>query len=240
MFKRLLALLLAAVALFSFSSCKKSEPVVETVDIAEEINESAAHEVIECPNDNMIGLEKIVIFEDHVVVVLDKQICDDLEYDENKWVGNANNYTLERYLDEEDPKFRVHFTNYRSTSSSSIEVINDKYVATIAFGKIDFRLENSDEGFKIYGVRVGDFEIDFDEEKIELEYTATGCDIMCFYTQVYDRSAKTWGSVDERVVGYETQPDPYYYVEPSDETDATETEATETDQDTLENIYDVI
>ena len=159
MFKRLLAFLLAAVALFSFSSCK-----IETVNIAEEINESAAQEVIECPNDNMIGLEKIVIFEDHVVVVLDKQICDDLKYDENEWVGNANNYTLERYLDEEDPKFSVHITNYRSNYSSSIEVINDKYVATVAFDKIDFKMEDPDKAIKIRGVRIGDFEIEFDEE----------------------------------------------------------------------------
>ena len=201
MFKRLLAFLLAAVALFSFSSCK-----IETVNIAEEINESAAQEVIECPNDNMIGLEKIVIFEDHVVVVLDKQICDDLKYDENEWVGNANNYTLERYLDEEDPKFSVHITNYRSNYSSSIEVINDKYVATVAFDKIDFKMEDPDKAIKIRGVRIGDFEIEFDEEKIELEYIATGCDIMCFYTQVYDRSAKTWSSVREDRVGCETQP----------------------------------
>lgn len=201
MFKRLLAFLLAAVALFSFSSCK-----IETVNIAEEINESAAQEVIECPNDNMIGLEKIVIFEDHVVVVLDKQICDDLKYDENEWVGNANNYTLERYLDEEDSKFSVHITNYRSNYSSSIEVINDKYVATVAFDKIDFKMEDPDKAIKIRGVRIGDFEIEFDEEKIELEYIATGCDIMCFYTQVYDRSAKTWSSVREDRVGCETQP----------------------------------
>lgn len=201
MFKRLLAFLLAAVALFLFSSCK-----IETVNIAEEINESAAQEVIECPNDNMIGLEKIVIFEDHVVVVLDKQICDDLKYDENEWVGNANNYTLERYLDEEDPKFSVHITNYRSNYSSSIEVINDKYVATVAFDKIDFKMEDPDKAIKIRGVRIGDFEIEFDEEKIELEYIATGCDIMCFYTQVYDRSAKTWSSVREDRVGCETQP----------------------------------
>ena len=201
MFKRLLAFLLAAVALFSLSSCK-----IETVNIAEEINESAAQEVIECPNDNMIGLEKIVIFEDHVVVVLDKQICDDLKYDENEWVGNANNYTLERYLDEEDPKFSVHITNYRSNYSSSIEVINDKYVATVAFDKIDFKMEDPDKAIKIRGVRIGDFEIEFDEEKIELEYIATGCDIMCFYTQVYDRSAKTWSSVREDRVGCETQP----------------------------------
>ena len=201
MFKRLLAFLLAAVALFSFSSCK-----IETVNIAEEINESAAQEVIECPNDNMIGLEKIVIFEDHVVVVLDKQICDDLKYDENEWVGNANNYTLERYLDEEDPKFSVHITNYRSNYSSSIEVINDKYVATVAFDKIDFKMEDPDKAIKIRGVRIGDFEIEFDEEKIELKYIATGCDIMCFYTQVYDRSAKTWSSVREDRVGCETQP----------------------------------
>ena len=201
MFKILLAFLLAAVALFSFSSCK-----IETVNIAEEINESAAQEVIECPNDNMIGLEKIVIFEDHVVVVLDKQICDDLKYDENEWVGNANNYTLERYLDEEDPKFSVHITNYRSNYSSSIEVINDKYVAIVAFDKIDFKMEDPDKAIKIRGVRIGDFEIEFDEEKIELEYIATGCDIMCFYTQVYDRSAKTWSSVREDRVGCETQP----------------------------------
>ena len=68
-------------------------------------------------------------------------------------------------------------------------------------------MEDPEITFNIRGVRIGDFEIEFDEEKIELEYIATGCDIMCFYTQVYDRSAKTWGSVDERVVGCETQPD---------------------------------
>lgn len=206
MFKRLLALLLAAVTLLSFASCTKSKSVVETVNIAEEINESAAQEVIECPSGNMIGLEKIVIFEDHVVVVLDKQICDDLKYDKNKWVGNAYDYTLEKYLDEEDPKFSVYITNYRSNYSSSIEVIKDKYVATVAFDKIDFKMEDPDKAIKIRGVRIGEFEIEFDEEKIELEYIATGCDIMCFYTQVYDRSAKTWSSVDERVVGCETQP----------------------------------
>lgn len=207
MFKRLLALLIAAVALFSFSSCKKSEPVVETVDIAEEINESAAQEVIECPNDNMIGFEKIVIFEDHVVVVLDKQICDDLEYDKNKWVGNAYDYTLEKYLDEENPRFSLRVTNYCGSFSSSIEVINDKYVVTVALDNNEYNKYDPNEDFEIRGVRIGDFAIEFDEEKVELEYIATGCDIMCFYTQVYDRSAKTWGSVDERVVGCETQPD---------------------------------
>ena len=100
----------------------------------------------------------------------------------------------------------MHITNYRSNYSSSIEVINDKYVATVAFDKIDFKMEDPDKAIKIRGVRIGDFEIEFDEEKIELEYIATGCDIMCFYTQVYDRSAKTWSSVREDRVGCETQP----------------------------------
>ena len=201
MFKRTLAVFLAAVSLFSFASCKKSELIIE--------NEDAAEDVIECTNDNMFGLEKIVVFEDHVVVVLDKKICDDFKYDENDWSAKGN-YTLERYLDEEDPKFKLTVINfapgYDKDCSSSIEVKNEKYVVTVSFDNDESHKEDPNEDFKIYCVWIGDFDIEFDEETVEMEYIARGCDIMFFYTQVYDRSAKTWSRVNENVVGCETQP----------------------------------
>ena len=204
MFKRTLAFFLAAVSLFSFASCKKSEPTELIIE-----NEDAAVDVIECTNDNMLGLEKIVVFEDHVVVVLDKKICDDFKYDENDWSARGN-YTLERYLDEEDPKFKLNVINfapgYDKDCSSSIEVKNEKYVVTVSFDNDDSHKEDPNEDFKIYCVWIGDFDIEFDEETVEAEYIARGCDIMYFYTQDYDRSAKTWGSVNENVVGCETQP----------------------------------
>lgn len=40
---------------------------------------------------------------------------------------------------------------------------------------------------------------------IELSYVARGYDIMWYYTQVFDRSKGTWDSVNEDVVGCETQ-----------------------------------
>ena len=56
MFKRVMAFLLAVASLVTLAGCKKKKSLVE--------NEKNAKEVIECPSDNMFGLEKVVVFED--------------------------------------------------------------------------------------------------------------------------------------------------------------------------------
>lgn len=205
MLKKALAFLLAAASLFAFAGCKNS---AQSGEVKIE-NEDGANEVITCPNDNMFGLEKIAVFDDHVVVVFDKEICDDFEYDEND-VSEYGDFTLERYLDEEEPGFRPWVKNLsysgEKTYSSSIELKKGKYIVTASFDIEGAYKEDPDEDFEIYSVYIAGLDIEFREDTIELEYVARGNDIMWYYTQVFDRSEGTWGKVDERVVGCETQP----------------------------------
>ena len=205
MLKKVLAFLLAAVSLFALAGCKNS---VQSGEVKIK-NEDEANEVIKCPNDNMFGLEKIAVFDDHVVVVFDKELCDNFEYDEND-VSEHGNFTLERYLDEEEPGFRpwVRNLNYsgEKTFSSSIELKKGKYIVTASFDIEGAYKEDQNEGFEIYSVYIAGLDIKFREGTIELNYLARGNDIMWDYTQVFDRSNGTWGKVDERVIGCETQP----------------------------------
>ena len=144
MLKKVLAFLLAAVSLFSLAGCKNS---VQSGEV-EINNEDEANEVIKCPNDNMFGLEKIAVFDDHVVVVFDKEICDDFEYDEND-VSEYGDFTLERYLDEEEPGFRARVKNLsysgEKTYSSSIELKKGKYIVTVSFDIEGAYKEDPDE-----------------------------------------------------------------------------------------------
>lgn len=200
MLKKILAFLLAAVSLFSFAGCNNSGLSVK--------DENKAKEVITCPNDNMFGLEKIVVFEDRIVVVLDKNICDDFKYDKND-ASKHGEFTLESYLTEEDPGFRLNVTNCYSdkdTFSSSIKVTKEKYVVTVIFNSENASKYDSDEDFEIRGVYIDKFEITVYEDEVELFYIARGFDIMWYYTQVFDRSQGTWDRVDEEVIGCETQP----------------------------------
>ena len=202
MLKRVLAFLLAATTLFMFAGCKDFGPLIE--------NEDQAKEIIECPNDNMFGLEKIVVFEDRIVTVFDKKICDDFEYDE-KNAGSDRNFTLERYLNEEKPGFRIDVSNLtysgEESFSSSIEIKKGKYVVTAAYDNSEIYKSDPNKDFEIDGVYIGGFDISIYEDEIELDYVARGYDIMWYYKQVFDRSKGTWDNVDEEEIGCETQPE---------------------------------
>ena len=75
MMKRVFVFLLVAVTLITIVGCKKTKKLIE--------NEADAKEVIECPKENMFGLEKIALFEDRAVAVFDEKLCEGFEYDEN-------------------------------------------------------------------------------------------------------------------------------------------------------------
>ena len=194
MLKRVMAFLLATVSLASLAGCKKSKPLVE--------NEKDAKEVIECPKKNMVGLEKIVIFEDRAVAVFDKKICDDFDYDEN---NVSDDFNLKPYLDDDDPGFGIDVINLVELDSdeeeSSIELIDGHYVVTVSFPNKEEYKEDPDEDFVIWYLYIDGVSISFDEDSIRLRYVARGYDIMWFYTQYFDRATGKWDHVDEEEEG---------------------------------------
>lgn len=198
MLKRIMAFLLAAASLVTLAGCKKKKPsLVE--------NEKNAKEVIECPSDNMYGLEKIVVFEDRAVAVFDEKICEDFEYDEH----NSYPFSLKSYLDVDEPGFRLSVDNmveiWPDEDESKIELKDGHYVVTIIFPNKESYKEDPDEDFVIVSMTIGGIYIRFDDSSIELEYVARGCDIMWYYTQEFNRKTGKWTNVDEDEVGCMTE-----------------------------------
>ena len=197
MLKRVVAIMLATVSLAAFAGCRKSEITIE--------NEENAKEVIECSNENMFGLEKIVIFEDRAVAVFEEKICDGFEYDEK----DGNDLSLKKYLDDDDPGFRLYVSNmvdiWPEKDEGRIELKNGHYIVTIIFPNKESYKQDPNEDFVIRSLYIGGINIDFDADSIQLRYVARGCDIMWFYTQEFDREKGQWTHVDEEEVTYMTE-----------------------------------
>jgi|GEM_PF-3094445 hypothetical protein len=197
MFKRVMAFLLAAASLVTLAGCKKKKSLVE--------NEKDAKEVIECPSDNMFGLEKVVVFEDRAVAVFDEKISEDFEYDEN----NRYQFSLKSYLDVDEPGFRLVVDNMKNIwpneDESKIELKDGHYVVTIIFPNKESYKEDPDEDFVILALDIGDFGIWLEDDSIRLHYIARGYDIMWYYDQVFNRKTGKWAHVDEDEVGCMTE-----------------------------------
>ncbi|MBR6254049.1 MAG: hypothetical protein IKR22_01315 [Clostridiales bacterium] len=187
--KRVFAFLLVAVSLITLVGCKKTKKLIE--------NEADAKEVIECPKENMFGLEKIALFEDRAVAVFDEKLCEGFEYDEN----DLDTFSLKGYLDEEEPGFHLTVENmvniWPEEDKSSIELKDGHYIVTIIFPNKESYKEDPDEDFEILGLHISGMTIWITEETVELRYTARGYDIMWYYTQEFDRAKGKWEKVDE-------------------------------------------
>ena len=86
--RRLTAAILTGVMLFTYTACNKAS-VPDTSSSSESRshdaqktseyivnNEDEAQKVITCPNDNILGIEKIVLFENRMTAVFDKKTSD--------------------------------------------------------------------------------------------------------------------------------------------------------------------
>ena len=120
MMKRVFVFLLVAVTLITIVGCKKTKKLIE--------NEADAKEVIECPKENMFGLEKIALFEDRAVAVFDEKLCEGFEYDEN----DLDTFSLKGYLGKKNAGFSLTVENmveiWPEEDKSSIELKNGHYI----------------------------------------------------------------------------------------------------------------
>ncbi len=164
-------------------------------------NEKQSIKTYTCPNDNMFGLEKIVVFEKGVVAVFDKEISDGSEYG-----GMSYDKDREKY---------PAWANYKNVSTSRItesriDVKKNKYVVTMMFDYDETDKFDPDESVTITGFTVLDMEVTFNDGDLELFYSAGGYDCFEDYRQIYSQGSGKWGDIEYELV-------PWPYIEPSSE-----------------------
>ena len=217
--KRIQVALLAAIMLLSVTACNKQNDT--TVDTSSETtaestavtytfgftdepeeneseyiigNEDKAQKVITCSHRNLFGIEKVVLFEDRVAAVFDKNTCDKC----GCFIGQGND-AIQYIL--------VSFNNLSGIEAQfNITEDQGKYILDVACqyeesDLIDPNREVKITGFGIIGVKesiyadilAGDLEIGFSEENHDT------------HKMYYDASEKTWSAVTTKV--YESNND---------------------------------
>ncbi len=217
--KRIQAALLAAIMLLPVTACNKQNDT--TVDTSTETttestsitytfgftdepeentseytvdDEDKAQKVITCSHRNLFGIEKIVLFEDRVAAVFDKNTCDKC----GCFIGQGNDAI--QYI-------WVSFNNLSGIEAQfNISEDQGKYLLDAECqyedsDLIDPNREVKITGFGIKGMKeymtvdilAGDLEINFSEENHDT------------HTMYYDASEKTWSDVTTKV--YESNND---------------------------------
>lgn len=153
--------------------------------------------VIEVPNDNMFGIEKISVYKDKGVIVFNKAICDDNIYDDDSLYP----FYLQDYVDGEKPDFKPKVTNLaygvKDYYSSKVRVKADRYVVTLSYDDKDSNKLVPDKDMLIYGFVIDGVRINLYGESIEMKYYSTAYDSMTIYTQYFDSSKGSWSEVEE-------------------------------------------
>ena len=211
--KRIQVALLAAIMLLPVTACnKQNDTTVDTsiettaestavtytfgfIDEPEENtseytvdDEDKAQKVITCSHRNLFGIEKVVLFEDRVAAVFDKNTCDKC----GCFIGQGN-----------DAIQNIWFSfNNLSGIEAQFNITEDqgKYILDAACqyeesDLIDPNREVKITGFGIKGMKeymtvdilAGDLEINFSEENHDT------------HTMYYDASEKTWSDVTTEI-----------------------------------------
>lgn len=217
--KRIPAALLAAIMLLPVTACNKqddtfSETTTESTSItytfgftdepeeneSEYIigNEDKAQKVITCSHRNLFGIEKVVLFEDRVAAVFDKNTCDKC----GCFIVQGNDAIKNIWF---------NFNNLSGIEAQfNISEDQGKYILDAACQYEESDLIDPDRevkitGFGIKGVKesiyvdilAGDLEIGFSEENHDT------------HKMYYDASEKTWSEVTTEIYesGYESDID---------------------------------
>ena len=129
-------LLIAAIFIGVFTGC--------SYKVADEKN---ARKVYSCPKNNMFGLEKVVVFEDRVVVVLDKSTCDSgcgglsvqYHYEHSPSSVTVSNATM--------PVSAVDWDN-------SIQTVKGRYIVTTKFDISSIQKKDQDKDITVTGINI--------------------------------------------------------------------------------------
>lgn len=181
--RRLLAVILVIVSVFALASCSRRYQVE---------GEKDALKVYTCSKRNMAGLEKIVMFEDRIVVVFDKKASDGSEYgiDFDKAALKQDLYT--------DAKI----TGITALEGSSrVELIDDmKFTVTMQFSfDGDNKIIAPGQGRNVEWIEVGNFRIAFEGNGLKLIRTETIAESYLIRIQEYSMTTKKWSAITQQM-----------------------------------------
>ena len=174
--KKIIAVLLVLVMALSAVSCSSGYKVED---------EDKAVKVYTCPKDNMLGLEKIAIFEDKIVVVMDKETADSAAYG-----INGDQVIEQRKLDMSAMLTGVNYVD----STNTIEIRDGKSIFRSVFKweEDDIKIDQ-DQGITVEWIEINDRIIRINDGNLIISYSETIADGFNNYSQEYDASIKTWG-----------------------------------------------
>lgn len=155
-------------------------------------DEDKALKVYTCPKDNMLGLEKIVVFENEIAVVMDKETAD-----KSPCGINADRVIETRKL---DVNVLLSGGNGEFNTSDTIEVSNGKVIIryTINWSEEGIKID-PDQGMNVESITINERNIMIEGENLSITYTEEIADGFCNYSQNYDASIKTWGRLKQSV-----------------------------------------
>ena len=151
-------------------------------------NEDQAQKIINCSHRNLFGLEKMVLFEDRLVAVFDKDTCDNAGF----FISNGNKaieYIWFSYnnLSSIQPEFDVTKDKDKYILDASCHYEESDLIDPSREVKITgFYVKGEHEGFNV-NIYADDLEISLSEENHDS------------HTMYYDASEKTWSDVTTEI-----------------------------------------
>ena len=178
--KKIFAVILLLITAFALSACG-SYPVE---------GEKNAIDVYTCSDKNMLGLEKLVIFEDHIVLVFDRKapkVGYELDVDQimrSKVINTSVSIT--------------GVNNYQATGKyeSSAEI----FIVTIYVSgpNGDTKVINPVQGSSLSQIGVEDYLIDINSGNLRISRNDATAEGSVLHYQDYNQVSKKWSKIFER------------------------------------------
>lgn len=184
--KKLIAMITMLMLLSLMAGCKSTDIKVE--------GEDGPCDIYTYPKDNMFGLEKIVLFEDHAVAVFDAKTCDE------------GYVPLKELYEKKETRFVLLLDNVSKSKieDGSLIKLNDKYVLTAAESYDEADIVDKSISVKAKGLNFGNGKIVCDDDKTHLEYMLVDSEYTDIATQDYSVDTGKWGEIVSN--GYAEQP----------------------------------
>ena len=179
----LFAIILSVFFIISHNKSDYSSLIVE--------DEDKANYIYTCNKNNLCGLEKILIFDRNVILILDKDIYDSnaFEYGGNLYYSGINTYDLSIKIDLNNTYSSVYQGNH------FIEVRDNKYIIKAYFDYFEKDIINPNDKIYVNYITINNKSIYINDGNLKLtSYRFIKDDIEEYY-QEYNFNKGKWGSI---------------------------------------------
>ena len=186
--RKILAVILIIFAAFSIAACNSYS--VE--------GEKDAIKSYKCSSKNMLGLEKIVIFEDHVVAVFDR-----------KAPKTGYEIDVDKILRSQELHASATLSgvnNYQCTSKYEINA--ERFVVTFYLSSFDGdnKLISPVQGRDITRIDLEDYCITINSGNLRVNYSTETADSVQNHYQDYIQVSKKWSKINQKTTADNTLP----------------------------------